>query len=353
MNNEKIKQQFDGINIIKFLATLLVPSLHFFTLYNFVNQPYAGILMIFEESIRWISFSCIGLFIISTGFLQANKTPSKKYFINIFNYIFVFFIYCIITAYGEQHPIGFVNWVRMILYYFLQCPGYFWYMGFFIGFYIFIPFLNILLSQLNQTQFKQFLLALLLVISIPEFINWLPSIEPQWKYLYLPNYWKDFFPILYFSLGAYARKYEFKFSYIKIVLLLLLTSIGISTIDYLAVNGATPKFYGGGYGSIITVSISFYIFLLFYKVNLKKGLVSKCVKYFSSLSLNIYLGLAVSNILTSILIKSHFAQLITPFTFKLYFIEFPINFLISLGIAIPVNLFIKSILYLKHNTFAN
>lgn len=79
--------RYDGIDIIKIVAILFVPSLHFFLNFGFYKQPYTGFIMILQESVRWVSFTCIGLFILATGFLQCTKKIEKNTFKNIYKYL--------------------------------------------------------------------------------------------------------------------------------------------------------------------------------------------------------------------------------------------------------------------------
>ena len=132
-----MKQRYTGIDLIKILAIIFVPVLHFYNNYGFSSQNYSSYYSIIEVSIRWIAFSCIGLFIMSTGYLQNEKKIGKKYIFKIMNYVILYIIYSFITAIIIH---GNVNYFRNTLYYLFQFPGYFWYMSFFFGLYLLLLF---------------------------------------------------------------------------------------------------------------------------------------------------------------------------------------------------------------------
>lgn len=167
------KKREVGIDIIKILACMFVPGLHFFVNYGFTDKQLSHPIAILQIALRWIFFTCIALFILATGYLQCSKKPEKKYYQTLGKHLAYFFVYACLTAVVIN---GTENLVRDSLYYFLQYPSYFWYMSFFIGFYLLIPFFNILIEHLQKEDFLRLILILLAVTSIPEFVNWLPPL---------------------------------------------------------------------------------------------------------------------------------------------------------------------------------
>ena len=77
------KPRFAGIDIVKILACFFVVSVHFFRNCGFYNTPITpdfGTLAIYG---RWLTFTCVPLFMITTGFLMKNKKLSGKYYLGI------------------------------------------------------------------------------------------------------------------------------------------------------------------------------------------------------------------------------------------------------------------------------
>lgn len=341
MENGKLGpvSRFTGIDIIKILAVMLVPSLHFFENYGFVGQPYINFSMVFQETIRWISFTCIGLFLLSTGYLQCNRCPGK--YRKILKYVIPYLFYCVLTVF-VLHGINFSVFSN-ILYYFLRFPAYFWYMSFYLGFYLLIPYLNLITKNMDKKQFQILILTLFIVISLPNFVNSLPALLNGSKHIYLPSWWSDFFPVIYYFIGVYFRKYQPRIKKVILIGIVLIASFGISLIDFKYSKGGNPQFFGGGYGSALTVLLSVCIFALFYNLNVRQRTLQALAGFVSGMTLNIYLGLIVSDKLTSAALRACFPNLLTVYHFKLYFIEVPLNFLFALLIALFYSLIDKII----------
>lgn len=332
-----MNKRYSGIDIIKILAFLLVPSLHFFANYGFMDIKYTSGVVIGEVAVRWISITCIGLFITSTGYLQCTKKPEKRYFLKIFDYILLYGIFCVVTSYIIHGPEGLISHT---LYYFTQQPGYFWYMAFFVGLYLLIPYLNMIIDGLvEKGSFEKFLILLVCFISIPEFVNTLPPLIGDTKYLCLPAWWVQFFPIVYYFMGAYFRKKAPVISRFITIPLLIAIPVVMGIVDY--VTGDSIKTIGGGYGSIIVVAITFCIFSILYNVDVNAVPVKKVLKYISSLTLGMYLALIVSDYYTSRLMSKWFESLVDGFHFKLYPVEVAVNAGIAFLFAIAADLVVK------------
>lgn len=320
-----------GIDVIKTIGVWLVPSLHFFLNYGFYSVPMIGLLKIPEEMIRWVSFSCIGLFLMSSGYLQCEKEPNKKFYTGIVHYVAVFAAYSIITAAFLSH-----NPIKTAFVTFLQTPGYFWYIGCFLALYCFFPFFNLLIKCFDTKQkFCTFLLLLIICISLPETVNNMPALFLPEKMLYLPNYWSESFPILYYFLGAFFRKYPVRIPKPVAAAIVGTTALAISCVDYVFSSGGVPHCYGGGYGGLPAVIITFSLFALFYDIDLKSRPFKRTFKFISSITLEIYLGLAISDKITKDFITALSSG--DSFSFADYFYEVPLNFFFSFILAVIIS----------------
>ena len=324
MNNRKI-----GIDLIKIIAIIFVPSLHYFLNSGFMDQPYVGIDKIFLVVLRMFSMSCIGLFIAATGYLQCEKVFSMGYVKKIQSYIVIYLIYCFLTSVflGVLH----ISSIKQdFLVRVFQFPGYSWYMAFFLGFYLLIPFFNNIFRDYKKEQFEKYLLILILVIAVPEFINSIPSFSNNTdKILYLPNWWKEFFPLLYYSIGAYFRKYEIRirkiFGFTTAIIFQLLCAV----IGYFYAFGKQPIFIGGAYGGLLEVVTVFVIFGCIYDVNIKSRIINDSARFLGKITLNIYLGLVISDIVTWRFVEKTFNIWYSNGSDKLY----PIVVLVNFGVA--------------------
>ena len=82
MKNKRVA----GLDIIRALAVLFVISVHYFKNTIFYSIPMTGKTMIILNSLRWLFFICVPLFMILTGYLSRNKEPNR-----IENFDVVFF----------------------------------------------------------------------------------------------------------------------------------------------------------------------------------------------------------------------------------------------------------------------
>ena len=62
-----------GIDIVKSIAIIFVICVHFFLNTKFYETNILGSNMFLQVIIRWLTFICVPLFLITTGFLQAKK----------------------------------------------------------------------------------------------------------------------------------------------------------------------------------------------------------------------------------------------------------------------------------------
>lgn len=329
-----------GIDIIKTIAVILIPILHYFLKYGFYNIYYDHHSIIFQLMIRWVSFSCIGLFILSTGYLQCERKLTKKYYQKLKKIIFTFFIFCIITII-ITNGVNLSTFFKNISYNFLQCKSYFWYIGMYIGLYLFIPFINIIIEKLEKKQFQNLIIILLIIIAIPEFINSVPALDRVYKYMYLPSYWIDMFPIMFYIIGAYIKKYQPKIKPSYLILTLLFITMSISLFSYWYADGKIGMVYGGGYASIINVIISVTIFLLFYKIKNVNNILNKMFKWISNRTLEIYLSLVIADFYTRQIMNILFE--IEEYHFKYILIEPLLDFIIALVVGSLIKLCIDKI----------
>lgn len=327
----------DGINIIKCLACFFVPALHYYVNWGYMDRiVHLSNNMILEMSFRWLFFSCIGLYIMCTGYLSINKEFNKKYYLKLIRTVIVFLLICILTVIIKEQSTG-IDFVRKLCGFFFQYTGYFWYMGFYIGFYIIIPFINIMINSMGRRMHMYFIIALLLITAIPPFVNWMPPVF-TWKYFYLPSYWEQFFPLTYYVIGAYLKRYNPHIFKPLVIGGIIVVPIAISAFECWVNNGKQVVFIGGGYGSIITVTISVALFLLLYNINISNKKISGIVAYLASLTLYSYLFLLVSDKYTRIIMGKICLQDILPFKYML--VEVCLNYILSLVLAIMMDRFI-------------
>lgn len=326
-----------GIDIIKAMAVLFVICVHFSRNTNYYNTPIADANMFVQSCLRWLFFAGVPLFLMCTGYLNYKKTISRSYYLKIFRvvipYVLISILCLIIKKPAGDAPVGFQHAVFSIFNF--TADSYSWYVNMYIGLFLLAPLLNVALNTLDRKKLRVLLGTLIFVIALPANFNPLFKNIHKISYLYFPDWWQGFYPILYYFIGAYIAKYKIevrKSICFAVVTILMILQTGMQMLlnQYQFNNWAMSD-----YSSLCVMAESLALFLLFYSSNVKSLFLGKTVKCISILTLEIYL---FSNITDSYIYPyfiSHFFGPANPMTqekiFKYYFVLIvPLSFLSSL-----------------------
>ena len=72
-----------SLDVLRITAFFLVVSVHFFSLSKYKSMVVGGPMMLLMSMAYSVAICCVPLFIMLTGYLQTNKTLSKKYYLGI------------------------------------------------------------------------------------------------------------------------------------------------------------------------------------------------------------------------------------------------------------------------------
>lgn len=190
-----------GLDLLRCLAFLFVVIFHSFLNNGYYQQPQVGIFMWLAGSFRWLSVSCIGLFVMLTGYLKSEKTDIKSCYRGLIPVLWGYFIAAVISI-PVRHLVfhdvqDFTTWCGRLL----RFSGvyYGWYVEMYLGLALLIPFVNLALSHLQSTK------SLLCFASVMLFLTALPGITPL---LIFPDYWRITYPLTYYILGAIVRRVQ-------------------------------------------------------------------------------------------------------------------------------------------------
>lgn len=305
--DDKTQNRQIGLDIIRTSAIFFVLSVHYFLYSNFyttleVKGIYSFILIFF----RWLFYCCVPLFLLLTGYLNINKKYSCNYFKKLFFIFFDFTITLIIiylvSNFALEKNYIFIDFINDLLSFKSH-----WYLGMYIGLYLLIPFLNKLSNSLSKEEHKHLIITLL-------FISGLSSVLSGFKISnfeinIFSKYWNFAYPILYYYIGLYIKKFKVTTNKWKLFSILILSLIIETLICYLYYYNSNFDWkLFDGYGSLITVIASVSIFLLLYCINIKSTFISKVFTLFSKVSLIMYF-------LTKLYDPLFYAQLNTRYTF--------------------------------------
>jgi len=225
-----------SIDILKCIAIFSVIGVHF--ILNTANSIVvnSNIDIAIFLAYRQFFIICVPLFILTTGYLNIKKEPTKKYYKNILPIIGIYFFYSILSLIFRntfmQESISIIDGVRLIFTF--QAIPYAWYINMYLGLYVLIPFLNKIIKNSSKKEFELFILVILVVSILPATWNNFSTFLGYSNMIPLPNFWTGIYPIAYYIIGAYIKSYSFSmkknYYYLLIAIFIYGAAIGTNYI---------------------------------------------------------------------------------------------------------------------------
>lgn len=238
-----------GLDIIRIIAMFFVIMLHSTSFFGFKIEGIHSFVTAIAGAGRYLSYSCVPLFLLLTGYLSINKKPELSYYLKLIKiliefYVCAFAVAIFYTTYTNGSDSFFNMMSRASV---LVFPSYSWYMRMYIGLFFLAPFFNYIINSITNKQ-----AMLLCVVSVILFSN--PFILDFWQWGY---------PIMYYFIGATVRKTQFKAKKAYcIVTLPIASALGVLLYKYPKV----PRFDIENYNNLVCVVIAVSLFLLLYDV---------------------------------------------------------------------------------------
>ena len=288
ITNNIIKNRDIRLDIIRIFSLFCVISVHFFLNSGFYDEIIVGKQMYLMNLVLSFFFICVPMFIILTGYLMNKKVLSKKYYKGIIKtliiYIICTIIYSIFIKYYKNENMNIIIFITNLLAY--KGTTYAWYIEMYIGLFLLIPFLNLIINNLkNKKEYHVLLGTLILLIGLPSVIN-CEGIK------LLSDWWMGIYPIFYYFLGAYLYRYPVKLdNKINIVLILIIVVVFGTFNFYKSYNQNYIWDSWNGYSSIFVMIESFLVFNLLLRIKFNKNNTtrSKVLQILSEACLGAYL----------------------------------------------------------------
>lgn len=290
----KIRQS--NFELMRILSMILIIIYHIL-LHGKVLDNTTGVLHLFFILIMSFTLVHVNSFVLLAGYFNYNKDFSWKKFFKSFNQAWFYQIVIVLLAFFT----GLETFSKMDLVNYLS-PFYnaYWYVVCYLCLYLLSPFLNRLISNLNQKEHKRLIIILLFLFSFIPFITNQESIVNRG--LTLVN-----FIMLYF-IGAYLKKYSisenfhFKnYSKNKLQIILFLGFICFGILHFIGFQlGIEATEYDNSllirignilqtsfrtYSAPFVICMSICYFLWFSTLNIK----SKVINFIASLVFGVYL----------------------------------------------------------------
>ena len=231
INNKEIKgsptQRICGLDLIRVCAIFFVIAGHFFSINtSFKNVPFTGISMFIQGMMHSVFMVGVPLFIMLTGYLNINKTPTKKYYKGMLRVLVAYLFFSIATIVFRKYYLGenlsLIQWILKIFNY--SAIPYAWYIEMWIGLALLTPFLNYLWKAIPSLKEKLLLIASLFVMtSLPDLCN------RYGMYIFPAYFAKACYPLMFYFIGTFIREYR-PIIKTRIGLLVILTTSAITPL---------------------------------------------------------------------------------------------------------------------------
>ena len=291
INNQELKgnssSRICGLDLIRVCAIFFVIAGHFLLLNtSYANAPIQNVSIFVQRMMMSVFYVSVPLFMMLTGYLNINKTPTKKYYKGMIRVLVAYLFFSIVTIAFRKYYLGeelsLVQWVLKIFNY--SAIPYAWYIEMWIGLALLTPFLNYLYHAIPTMKQKLLLIATLFVMtSLPNTINDRVELLPD--YFHVACY-----PLLYYFMGSFIREYQ---PTIKVWLgwtIIFLVSLFNPVVTLLLAGPNSADFgFGGMAMGGCSVFIAVAIFLMLYRTDISVPSVKRWVTHCSMVSLEMYL----------------------------------------------------------------
>lgn len=336
-----VKQERDaGIDLVKVCAMFFVLSLHFCLHGGFYDFAMKETPVAVISGFRMLSYECVPLFLLISGFLMNKAKPTARHYIKItpivINSLLVAGVTIAFKILVLKEHFPFYVWAESV--YHLQQPSYGWYVNMFIPLYLMMPFINAAYQGMQTPKAKFGTLAILIFIAnLAITVNRFKVIQHPEEMVpigFSPNYFGNMWPFAYYWTGMMIAEYRPRVKKPLLLLALVLLLTGAVMLDRFTTESGWNQginFTNEDFPNILIASI---FFLLLYDVKIRNQIVCKILKAVASLSMTVYL---LSFIGDCIYVRKFIIGENTPAIFiQRYFKIIPLHFLLTVLASFPI-----------------
>lgn len=292
------KPHFAGIDLVKVIAALFVPGIHFFLYSGFYQTPIQDNSYIFPILMRWLTYACVPIFMIVTGYNMKNKVISKKYFLSLIPVLFVYLVASIACAiFNHFHFMTQYTAYSFIKGLFMFTDAqYAWYVEYYLCLYLMIPLINAGWKGLGTKSARLFTVIAVFFISSMNESFFIGPVDDQIRLCM--GYFPRLYPIAYYLAGCYIREYPVKKDAVAKMSELLVLAAGLTWLTYTTYRDTIANvdnnyvFYSrhyNDYGAFPVFMVAFSIFLLLHDVQIRNRVICFVLKLMGSATLGCYL----------------------------------------------------------------
>ena len=294
------KKRIAGLDAVRVCASAFVIILHAVSLLGAMNNDILSAKWFCALFLRELSYTCVPLFIILSGYLLKNKKPCISYYKGIIPLYISYALISVFTLaaaalytkdYSQLDP---MNVIYRILNF--SANDYSWYFEMYIGLFIAAPFLNIMYRASESRKVK-----LILIFSLM-FLTLLPDTIIGFSPYYdgsgtgaalniLPDFFKQIYPFTYYIIGCYLAEYKpyiNKKTRLPLVIAAVLIPLSV-TVLYTYARGEYAWYMFNGFQNICVCLSAIAVFVSLYDLEINSAAACFILKHISLCSFEIYL----------------------------------------------------------------
>lgn len=274
-----------GLDVIRTIAVVFVPAVHFLGLTTFYDTPMLGKKMFAAVAMRWLFICCVPLFLTLTGFLKCGKGVDGSHYKSILSVLMTHIFISGIRLYVDKKVLG-VELTRQYIISKLVYFDYGWYIRLYIAIMLLVPFCNAAWNGLKGRAHKELLIVTLMLLT---------SVGP-FTFGVIPHTWLILYVFMYYFMGAYLRDYDV---YINkavnlLFIVMMLFTAAIGSFFHPTASGCFDWDFAAysansGYSALPVAVLTFLIMTLFVNMECDFAVFRVCFYLISVVSLEMYM----------------------------------------------------------------
>lgn len=276
----------NNIELLRIISMYMILILHLLRFSGFLDvstgNTVKSFIIWFLESLCFVAVNC---YVIISGYFLVDAKFKFKKLINIWlEVIFYSIIIYVILLFTDNISFETQNFLKSV---FPVLLGNYWFVTVYVALYLLSPFINILINNLNQKQYKGLVLIIILLFSL------FPTFIPQYNTInYGGSYSISWFICLYIIAG-YLRKYSIETKKSKKYLLTYVFCSVINVISLFICRQFNiiliePSFLYNYY-SITVLFAAINLFLCFKNLEINNLFLNKLITFVAPTTFGIYL----------------------------------------------------------------
>ena len=171
--DEKTSSRIVQMDLIRLIALFCVNSVHFFLHCGYYKLEIDNLQMYLMTIIRSASTIGVPLFMILSGYLLRSKRIESYKYSKIIRIIVIYILASIANILYKHIFLGYYSTLKDAIKSIFDFSGanYSWYVEMYLGFFLLIPFLNVVWNGIDKRKRKILIVSLIFLTALPGVVN--------------------------------------------------------------------------------------------------------------------------------------------------------------------------------------